>query len=89
MEAYRVKDGFTIRTIGVQNMAVPTGKMTSEIHGMIALSESGVLLWKALENGATIDELADILTDNYEVDREQAIEDIKRFIEGLIKQGAI
>ncbi len=89
MDEYRIKSGFTVRTIGEQHMAVPTGKMTSEIHGMIALSESGALLWNALEKGATIFELADILTENYEVDREVAIEDSKKFIEGLKEQGAI
>ncbi len=89
MDVYRIKDGFTVRTIGEQYMAVPTGKMTSEIHGMIALSESGALLWDILKDGATIYELADALTENYEVDREVAIEDSKKFIEGLKKQGAI
>ncbi len=89
MDIYKIRDGFTVRTIGEQHMAVPTGKMTSEIHGMIALSESGMLLWKALEKGASADELAEILTENYEVDRAVALEDTLKFIEGLKKQGAI
>ena len=38
---YRVKNGFIVRKIGEQIMAVPIGAQTSEIHGMIALSESG------------------------------------------------
>lgn len=85
----KTKKGFIIRKIGGQIMAVPTGRMTSEIHGMIALTESGELLWKALENGAEISVLADILVENYEVEREVAICDAEKFVEGLRLQGAL
>ena len=86
---YKVKDGFIIRKIGDRIMAVPTGKLTSEIHGMIALSESGELLWNALENGAEPETLADILVENYEVEYETALADAKKFVEGLEKQGVL
>ncbi len=86
---YKVKDGFIIRKIGGQIMAVPTGKMTSEIHGMIALTESGELLWSALEKGTDLDSLADILTENYEVEQSVALSDAEKFVNGLREQGAL
>lgn len=86
---YKIKNGFIIRKIGGQIMAVPTGKMTSEIHGMIVLTESGELLWNALVNGAEIENLADILVENYEVERETALADAEKFVSGLIVQGAL
>lgn len=86
---YKIKDGFIIRKIGGQIMAVPTGKMTSEIHGMIALTESGELLWNALQSGAELDALADILTENYEVEREIALADAEKFLNALKEQGAL
>ena len=70
-------------------MAVPTGKMTSEIHGMIVLTESGELLWNALANGTEIENLADILTENYDVDRETALTDAEKFLNKLKEQGAL
>lgn len=85
----KIKDGFIIRKIGGQIMAVPTGRMTSEIHGMIALSESGELLWNALQKGADLETLADILVENYEVERETALADAEKFVSGLKKQGAL
>ena len=51
---FKLKSGFVLRKIGDQNMAVPVGPQTSHIHGMIVLSESGVLLWKALVDGAEV-----------------------------------
>lgn len=86
---HKIKDGFIIRKIGSQIMAVPTGRMTSEIHGMIALSESGELLWNELQKGADIEMLADVLTENYEVERDVALADAEKFICVLKEQGAL
>ncbi len=83
------KDGFITRKIGSQIMAVPVGKRTNELHGMIALSESGELLWNALENGAEKDELKQILLDNYEVDGETAQKDVEEFLDMLKTQGVL
>ena len=86
---YKLKDGFIVRKIGKQIMAVPVGQQTSQIHGMIALSESAEILWKALEKGAEEESLVDILTEIYEIDREKALEDVKKFLAGLKEQGAL
>lgn len=86
---YKLKDGFVVRRIGMQIMAVPVGKQTSEIHGMIALTESAELLWNALTDGAEEEALVKIITDSYEVSEEVATEDVKKFLEGLKEQGAL
>lgn len=86
---YKVKDGFVLRKIGPQVMAVPVGKLTSEIHGMIALSESGALLWNLLLEGADKDKLVDALLEEYETDRQTADTDVDKFINGLKEQGAL
>ncbi len=86
---YKLKDGFIVRKIGNQFMAVPVGSRTSDIHGMIALSESGALLWSALENGADEATLTDILTDNYEIEYSVASQDVKKFLDGLQNQGVL
>lgn len=86
---YRVKEGFIIRKIGGYVMAVPTGTQTSEMHGMIALNETGELLWKLLEKGADSEELADALAEYYEVEKSVALSDVIRFINMLKEQGAL
>lgn len=86
---YKLKSGFIIREIGGNTMAVPVGTQTSEIHGMIALSESGALLWKELENGADIPTLVKVLTDNYEIDDATATADAEKFVANLKEQGAL
>lgn len=86
---HKVKDGFVVRKISTQTVAVPTGKLTSDIHGMIALSESGELLWKLLERGADEGQLVDVLLDNYDVTPQTAEDDVLKFLEGLKEQGAL
>ena len=86
---FRLKDGFIIREIGNQFMAVPVGKQTSEIHGMIALSESGKLLWESLQKGAAVEDLTAILLQNYEVEETVARKDAESFIKALAEQGAL
>lgn len=86
---YKIKDGFIVRKIGNQFMAVPVGSRTSEIHGIIALSESGVLLWSALESGADEETLVNVLMGNYEVEHSVAAEDVKKFLDGLKNQGVL
>ena len=87
--AYKLKEGFVVRKIGGQIVAVPVGRQTSEIHGMIALTESAELLWNALKDGAEESDLVKIITDTYEVDDNRALEDVKKFIDGLKEQGAL
>ena len=74
---YKVKDGFKVRKIGAQTMAVPTGRRTTELHGMLWLSESGALLWQALTAGAEPEELARLLTEAYEVEPQRAREEVE------------
>ena len=86
---YKLKSGFILRKIGDQIMAVPVGTQTSHIHGMIALTESGELLWNALRDGADETALTNLLTENYEVDAVTALEDVQFFVKGLKEQGAL
>ena len=86
---YQLKSGFILRKIGDQIMAVPVGPQTSHIHGMIALTESGELLWNALRDGADENTLVSLLTENYEVDAVTALADVNSFLKGLDAQGAL
>ncbi|MBQ7909776.1 MAG: PqqD family protein [Clostridia bacterium] len=88
--AIKLKKGFVLRKIGPMYSAVPFGKMTTEIKGMISLTESGYLLWQALDKGAeTVDELVAIMLDTYDVDRDTAAKDVNEFLDYLREVGVI
>ncbi len=85
----KVKSGFVLRKIGTQTVAVPIGQRTSDIHGVIALSDSGALLWEELEKGTEKEALINILLNEYEIDRVTIVSDLDDFIKGLYEQGAL
>ena len=79
----RIKSGFVIREIAGQYMAVPVGERVNDLHGMIALNETGAFIWKLLENEKTEEDLARALTEEYEVSYEEALEAVREFRELL------
>lgn len=88
--AIQLKKGFVLRKIGPQYMAVPFGSMTNEVKGMVTLTESGYLLWKAMEEGTdTVEGLVAVLQETYEVETEEATRDTNEFLAYLANLGAI
>lgn len=88
--AIKLNKGFVLRKIGPQHMAVPYGAMSNEVKGMITLTESAYLLWKAIEDGADTEEaLVNVLTETYEVESEDALADVKSFLAYLVQLGAV
>ena len=88
--AIKLKQGFVLRKIGPQYMAVPFGPMTTRVKGMISLSESGYMLWQAIEKGAdTKEALVAALMAEYDVEEAEASADVEEFIEFLKIRGVV
>lgn len=85
----KIKEGFVVRKIANQYMAVPVGARAKELHGMIGLNETAAFLWELLEEERTAGELAERLYDEYEISEEGALETVRKFIELLGKEGVL
>lgn len=85
----KLKDGFVLREIAGSFMVVPVGRRTQEIPGVIALTETGALLWKRLAEGADEKDLVQALLDDYEVSEDQATADVRAFVEKAAEQGLL
>lgn len=85
----KVKNGFIVRKIADRYMAVPVGSRAKELHGMMALNETGAFLWKKLEKETNKEELVKALLDEYEVSEENANNAVIDFIEDLKKEGML
>ncbi len=86
----RIKDGFIVRKVVNQYLAVPVGSRTKELHGMICLNETGAFLWEVLvKEDLTADELAERLRAEYEVEQEAALGDTMEFVEMLRKESVL
>lgn len=85
----KVNKEFILRQVADTWVVLPLGKASVEFNGMLTLNEAGVLLWKALEQGADRESLADILTREYVVQRDQALLDVDDFLEKLNSKGCL
>ena len=85
----KIKEGFVVRKIANQYMAVPVGARAKELHGMIGLNETAAFLWELLKEDRTEEELAELLYNEYEITEEKALETVKNFSALLAKEGVL
>ena len=85
----KLNDNFVLRQVADMWVVLPIGAATVDFNGMLTLNESGVLLWRALEQGGDCDALVDALLNEYEVDRETALADVEAFLVKLTEAGCI
>jgi hypothetical protein len=78
----KAKKGFNIRNVCGQRLIVAEGKENMDFSNIISMNESSALLWEKIQGkDFTIEDLAQILQDEYQIDentplpREQALQD--------------
>ncbi len=62
-----------------------TVMMNTSLDKYFGLDEVATRIWQILENKQSLTEIRDILIQEYDVEPEQCLQDIKAFIEGLIE----
>lgn len=63
--------------------AIAVGGKAASLGGMIALNETGKLLFSLLTEGTTEEKMADALIAEYEIDRATAVADVAAFLAPL------
>lgn len=78
-----------LREIAGEHLLIPTGQAALRIHGMINLSESGLVLWNRLQSDCTEQALVDAILAEYDVDRETAAADVRAFVAQMTEVGLL
>ena len=72
----KIKEGFVLRTICGQHVVSGEGTANVNFSKLVSLNDSAAYLFKAVGNEEfTPERLADLLLEEYEVDRETALKD--------------
>ena len=79
----KIKEGFILREVAGSFVVVAVGDAVKTFNGIITLNETGAFLWKALEKGATEQDLLSALLAEYDVAESVAKEHVKKFIAKL------
>lgn len=85
----KVRNDFVVRSVAGSNIVVPTGAATVDFNGIMTLNETGMFLWKLLENGAEKEELLRAILSEYDIDETTAKKDIEKFLIKLEEAGLV
>lgn len=86
----RLKDGYILRKVAGQYIAVPFGAHAMKSRRIHALSESAALLWSAMEEDISVDGLVRVVAEAYPgLPEERLRGDIMQFVDQLNAEGLI
>ncbi len=79
----KIKKGIALRNVSGTSIIVSVSENKVNYENIFSLNETGILLWKSLEQGAKREELQQILRNEYEVDEATVREDVEEFLNKL------
>lgn len=84
----KIKKGFTLHELGDECIVIHDGLTNVNFDKLLSLNATAAYLWKTVGHEELVpDRLASMLTGAYEVSREQALQDVERFISMLVEAG--
>ncbi|MBR1569827.1 MAG: PqqD family protein [Bacteroidales bacterium] len=84
----RIKEGFVLRSLCGEFIVVGEGLSQVNFNKMLSLNASAAYLWESVSGkDFTVEDLAKLLTDKYEVTFAQALEDAGKVAAVWIREG--
>ncbi len=85
----KIQQGFVLREVMGNTMAVATGKASHTFQGMIKLNATAAQLWKWLQEDTTEAALTERLCAEYDVDTDTAAAHVSTFLNTLRTEGIL
>ncbi len=86
----KIKQGFDLRDICGEKVIVAAGLQNIDFSQIISLNETAAYLWENLSpEGFTVEDMAALLTKEYEVSEEVALADCKSLAADWIAAGIV
>ena len=86
----KIKEGFILRSICGEYIVVGEGLAQVNFNKMLSLNESAAYLWKEVTGKEfSLDDLVQLLLDQYEVTPEQARQDVEKLTATWIQEGVV
>ena len=73
------------RKTGSEYVLVPVTNNIADMNSVYTLNETGAFIWEHIDGKNSIAEIITALTEEYEIEREVAEEDVNAFIQNLKK----
>ena len=87
----KAKPGFNLRVVCGENIIVAEGKENIDFSNIISMNESSAYLWKNVQDkeSFTNQDLAELLTQEYDIDLETALADATQLSQQWLQAGII
>lgn len=86
----RIKKGFNLRTVCGENIIVAEGRENIDFSKIISMNESSAFLWNRVKDADfSIDDMADMLTAEYDIDKDTAMADAEALAKQWLDAGII
>ena len=80
---------FILRNIAGESILVATGSATQDFNGMITLNEVATFILENIDECEKEEVLVEKVLEEFEIDEETAISDVREFLDQAIKFGII
>lgn len=86
----RTKKGFNLRSVCGEQIIVAEGIENIDFSKIIRMNESSAYLWNAIKDkDFSVDDLAQLLSDEYDVDMETVLKDAASIVEQWKQAGIV
>ena len=85
---YQAQKGFVHRQVADTDILISVGANVANFNGYIELNPTASFIWDALTQPRTVNELTDMLTEEFDVSREIAFKDVTLLME-MLKQNSM
>lgn len=82
-------EGYRIRKLEDEYVILPFGKRAEEVNEVISLSETAVFMYLHAEEADSVDELAELVSREYGVDKTVVYEDVVSVVRILKEKGLL
>ena len=76
----KISSLFIYRKIADEHLLIPVGEAAMTVKGLVAMSESGAMLYEKLKTGCSREDLIAALTAEYDVSELAAAQDTDAFL---------
>ncbi|MDO4748165.1 MAG: PqqD family protein [Eubacteriales bacterium] len=82
---YIAKSDFELKDIAGDIILLPRGAQTVDYNYVMVFNEAGAEIYKAIESEKTLEQLAQLLVDKYNIDQSTALADAKEYVEKMVE----
>lgn len=82
-------EGYIIKKLEDEYVVLPFGKRAEEVNEVVSLSETAGFMYLHADEADSVDELAELVSKEYEVEKSVVYEDVESVVKTLRTKGLL